>query len=481
MLHDARLPGGLIAGPVWGREHIRRAVVLTLAGGAAAAGFGLLASRAPAHALILLGVAILVPLALTAPLASLSLLLFLAVLVPQGVHDLLSIGAAPGRPALALIDLLVILGLVRVAVLGLRRSWGWPFLIATALLVATAAQTLHGVVDGWPVGEVGQEARRVTLGLGGFLLALPVLHDPVGRRRLMPVLVAIGVCLGTWGLAQWALKIDFAASADVGVREGVALTSAGKGQLQGGLYAYPVAVVLAFSALVSGHLATPGARRLVAFVLAINSVCLLLTYERTFWAAAVLGCLFVLALAGPAARRRALRWTPPALVVSLVLAAAVAPGELRTAVERFTSVSQYETDSSLEFREEESRAVTQAIRESPIAGSGLGGAVTWGHEWRFGRQETAFAHVGYLWLSWKLGLPLALATVALLVATVFRRDPTRRRSRYGALRTGAQASILALLLVNVTFPSFNALGVTALTGLLVAVAWVPRHSAEGPG
>lgn len=460
------------------REQTWRIAGLTLLTVAAAGAFGALASRSFSEALILLGVVVVVALATLAPFATLALLLFLAVLIPQGVHEVLSVGASPGRPGLALVDLLVVLGVARVGVMGLRRHWGWPFLIACALLVATVAQTAHGVADGWPLGEVGQEARRVTLALGGFLLALPVLHDPAARRRLPSMLLVLGACLGTWGLLQWALEIDFAQGADVGVRDGVALTSAGKGQLQGGLYAYPTAVILAFSFLVSGHLRGRGQHYLVGFVLVLNALCLLLTYERTFWAAAGIGCFFVLLIGGANARRRALKWGPPALVAGLVAVAAIAPGELRTAVERFSSVSQYGTDSSLEFRREESRTVVEAIRSSPLLGSGLGAAVTWGHEWRFGRQETAYAHVGYLWLSWKFGLPVALSTLTFLAACVLRRDSSRQLSSYGALRTGAQGSILGILIINLTFPAFNALGVTAVLGLLAAIVWVPAQASQ---
>jgi len=39
------------------------------------------------------------------------------------------------------------------------------------------------------------------------------------------------------------------------------------------------------------------------------------------------------------------------------------------------------------------------------------------------------------------------------------------------LRRGSQASLVAVLLICVMFPVFNALGITALIGLLVAVAY----------
>jgi hypothetical protein len=41
---------------------------------------------------------------------------------------------------------------------------------------------------------------------------------------------------------------------------------------------------------------------------------------------------------------------------------------------------------------------------------------------------------------------------------------------FGALRGGAQAALLLLLLASITFPAFEALGITAVMGLLVALS-----------
>jgi hypothetical protein len=42
------------------------------------------------------------------------------------------------------------------------------------------------------------------------------------------------------------------------------------------------------------------------------------------------------------------------------------------------------------------------------------------------------------------------------------------------LVTGAQASLLGVLLVSVTFPPFNALTLTATLGMLIAMAVLPQ-------
>jgi predicted acyltransferase len=45
-----------------------------------------------------------------------------------------------------------------------------------------------------------------------------------------------------------------------------------------------------------------------------------------------------------------------------------------------------------------------------------------------------------------------------------------------ALRGGAQAALLLLLLASFTFPAFEALGITAVMGVLAALAFAPREA-----
>ena len=288
--------------------------------------------------------------------------------------------------------------------------------------------------------------------------------------------MVLGLCLGAWGLAQWLFAIDFTAGADVGIRPGVEETSGGRGSLQGGLYGYPVAVTFAFAALVSGWMRSLEARCLVALVLLLNAVCLLLTYERTFWAAAVVGCLVVALRSGPAARRAAPAWMAAGAVV--VLTALMLLGETRTATERLFSVTEYSSHDSFESRQVESRAVSAAISERPLTGSGLGATITWGKEGVFRTETTPFSHNGYLWLAWKVGLPLAALLVGVLLMAALRPAPRGDDGWLRTLRVSSQASLLALLVIGLTFPPFNAFGITAAMGVMVAACLV-RPKATG--
>jgi hypothetical protein len=449
--------------------------MLIAGAGLAAIAFGALV---PAHPLDAIVVICLVPLALAAPTASLAMVLAITVLVPYDVQNHLSIGSGVGGPGFLIADALVAVGLCRLLVLAalgrarLRSAQLAAFVLLALLLAALA----HGVAAGAAVSEAGFEGRSAILGVSGFILALPLLEDRVSRRRLQGALLALGAALGVWGLAQWFFHVSYTAAGDVGVRPGIdQIAAVSGGQLQGGLYAYPVAVTLAFAVLLwtrgrASSLALPA-----ALVLALNSVCAVLTYERTIWGASVIGCLIVAVRFGRGS------WRTAGTLVAIGALGFLAVGglgssALPTAVQRVTSVARYSSDNSIESRRVESAAVIRAIRADPVTGAGFGATITWGKPGVFATTTTGFSHDGYLWLAWKVGLPLALVLVGAIGMAAVRAGP-----RNDVLRVGSQAALLAMLAICVTFPAFNALGITSVIGLLVAarVARVPPLSAAG--
>jgi hypothetical protein len=435
-----------------------------------AAGFG---AALPDHPVEALAVICLVPLAFAAPVAALAVVLSVTALVPYDLQNRLSVGGGTGVPGLLLVDVLLLLGLCRIALLLLTRRMrpAGPVLVAGALLALFTAAMLNGIAEGASASDAGNEARCLLLGAGAFILAWPLLVDPPARRRLYGALLALGLAVGLWGLVQWVFKFDYTAAGDVGVRPGIdQIAAVGGGQLQGGLFAYPVAVTLSFAVLLSGAARSAGARALAAGIFALNGACVLVTYERTTWGAALIGCLVVAVAFGRGAWRPALMWSSLGLAGLLVLAA-VGPGSLGTAYARATSVLQYRSDNSVQARQVESHAVVAAIRRHPVTGEGFGTTVTWGKRDVFGTTTTSYTHNGFLWLTWKLGIPLSLLVVALVAAVALRR---RRRGTHDppadrVMRLGSQGALVTLLLSCVTFPIFNTLGITAVMGLLVAV------------
>jgi O-antigen/teichoic acid export membrane protein len=431
---------------------------------AAAAVFGALAGVEPKLAVGLAGGALLVALPFVAPVAHLVLLLLVTTIAPYDLQSALAFGRGAGSPGLLPSDVLLLGGLAR-AILALlehppARRARWMLAVLLAVLAAAALQAVHGVANGYEAGTAGAELR-VLAGFGAAAVALPLLADPATRRRLLNGLLGVGLAVGLWGMVQWTVDIPFTAAGDAGVREGVRLTEGGRGQIQGGLFAFPVAVVMGVAALLSRELR---ARALVVVMVALNAVGLLLTYERTFWVATLLALAVLVARSAPRQRVRALVAGPALVGLALAVLAVAAPRDVEAAGERLLSIGQYDRDLSVRFRLTETRHVMGEIERHPLAGAGLGATILWGRAYEGVRPTTeSFAHNGYLWLAWKLGAPAAALLVLLLGAAVLLRGPP------DAMRLGAQASLLLLLVASVTFPAFNTLGITATMGVLLAL------------
>ena len=76
-----------------------------------------------------------------------------------------------------------------------------------------------------------------------------------------------------------------------------------------------------------------------------------------------------------------------------------------------------------------------------------------------------------------LGGLLAIFLIPVLagIVRVWRRP--REPTALEAIRGGAQAALVLLLLASLTFPAFEALGITAVMGVLAALAFAPREAA----
>jgi O-antigen ligase len=454
----------------------RRSVAVPLvAAGAVAA--GAVAAIEPVGVLGLIVAGGLVAMTFAAPVASLTLLLFLTCVVPYGIQNRLGVGGGEGAPGLLLSDLLLLTGLARAAFLLATRPLDKRLLrhclILFAVLAVVGLQFFHGIRSGNDVSRAGQDGR-VLLGLGTFFAAILILDDAAARRRLLAGLAALALLLGLWGVLQWFGHVSFGAAGDVGVRPGVRLTTAGTGQLQGGEYGFPVAVIACFAVLLSGAVRGTVPRTVLALALALNAIACLVTFERSFWLSALIGIALVL-LRSPAAHRlKAVLATPFAVILALAALSAVAPGELATARERLLSLGQYASDDSVRYRVRESEHVLQQIRARPLAGSGLAATIFWGQPWAQAPPKSyAYSHNGYLWLAWRLGIPAAALLMIMLGFAVLRRPPPVDDGLTAALRRAAQGALAGVLVATVTFPSFSTLSITPVIGVLLALALAP--------
>lgn len=443
---------------------------------------GVVAARNPFAALAMLGVPAIAALPFVVPTASFVLLLGLLAIVPYGIQNQLGVGGGTGAVGLVLSDVLFSTLLAWALLCLLQRRLDRLRLLAIAgtfaVLAAVAVQFYNGaMVHGHSLSDAGVEMRTLA-GLATGIIAIPLLDDPVRRRRLLRGLLGLGLLLGAWGLAQWLFGISYGESGDFGVRSGVRLTSDGRGQLLGGLYGFPVVVVMGAAVLFSGQVRDPVARGLLLTAVALNLICLLLTYERTFWLTTVIGAVWVLMRSGMGATARAVLLGPILALALTIPLAMLSPGTLTTAQERLLSLGQYGSDGSVSYRVIETRHVLQEIAERPF-GSGLGATIYWGRPASNVPPENfTYVHNGYLMLAWKLGIiPALILTTALLLAALRRKLP-RHPALLGATVIGAQGALLALLIGNVTFKVITTMSATGLIGLLVAFVLLPPDRLE---
>ncbi|MGA2756925.1 MAG: O-antigen ligase family protein [Solirubrobacteraceae bacterium] len=449
----------------------------TLVGGLAVL-LGVLAGKHPSYAVAVAALAVVTLLAFMAPVTHLTILIALTTLVPYSVADAYHVGGGGnGSGGLQASDLFLLTGLLRAAFVLPRLRLSRRQLVAVVLVVVACLFTLYeawvGLRAGNGLSEVGAEFRALAGGFAFVLIVMTALEDRGALPRVMRALVLLGLALGLTGIAQWTLGTSF--GGDFGVRSGVSLTTNGVGQLQGGLFAFPIAVTLAVAALTSGALRGWRQWTAVSAVLVLNAVSLLLTFERTFWVAAVVAVLLVVVRSGRARRARALLSILAGTIVGVSVLAAVSPTTLQTAEQRLLSIGQYQTDNSVRYRTVESGFVIAKIRAKPLLGWGLGDTIYWGQPWdQVPPSAQSYTHVGYLWLFWREGLLGAAVFLLLLLLSAVWPGKVRGGPLASAIKVGAQASVVALLIVNFTFPAFHqGSQITYVMGFLVAYCALP--------
>jgi len=436
---------------------------VVIGAGLAAMVFGLTLPASPWDAVAVL---VLLPLGMLMPTGALVAILAITVLVPWDVQSYFQILGGHGHRGVLFVDALLLLALLRTgwSVVRRRTAFDLPMVLGTTVAAILAAATVWGVAQGAGLSAAGNEGRRALFGACTFLLAWPLLREPESRRVITRWLVVIGLALGIWGFSQWFFDVGYSTAGDVGVRGGLS-----SGQLQGGMYAYPVVVALAWSALIAGVPKTSAHRALLVTVLALNTICVFLTFERTLIVSTALACGFVVANAGVQARRNAKRWIP-AIGVSLFVGTVLAAEQARTALEKITLLNDVHSDNSYSHRMIEADVVQEQILARPLFGSGFGATVTWGDR-DFAVNTTSFADLGYHWLAWKIGLPGAILIAVILLAAVIRRARGEQSDPWRAIQIGSRGGLLALVVTSLLFGVFNALGITAVIGLLVAISY----------
>ncbi|MFL5828988.1 MAG: O-antigen ligase family protein [Solirubrobacteraceae bacterium] len=451
---------------------IRRTWLLTPLVAAVAACYGALVAAQPKVALlIVVGIVYVAAvgwMAFFAPVAHLLCLLVLTTVLPYSLQHGFST-----HPGLLPSDVFLLTGLLRAGLvlsrspMDARQRWTLGLIFAFEVIVLYAA--VKGYRAGRSVSTVGAEARTL-MGYTVAFICMATLRGDGAKQRLATAMLVLGLLIGLLGVAQWTLHLQLSDSQDFGLRPGVSFTSGGVGQIQGGLFSFPLCVLISASVLASGSVRSRSARLWVIAALGLNLFALLVTFERTIWVATAVGLVLVIARSKGLRRMKAIIWT---VVIATAAAAALSiasPATVQTAVQRFTSIGQFSTDDSLRQRAVESRHVIHAIRAAPFTGSGLAASVWFGRPWQqVPPRAYTYSHNGYLWLAWRLGVIGAALLFAVVLLAISWRGPPPGDHTLAALRAGSQISLLVLLIASLTFPPFSGFGSTCALGLLIGI------------
>jgi O-antigen ligase len=440
---------------------------------------GLLAPGAVVLAVILLG----------RPVAAMTLVVALIILVEGPAFGILTFTSKIYElqyKDLSLIDGLVALAIASVGLDLVRhqRRLHVPRPLAVPC-VTLALAMIAGVVVGHAAGASLRFAAASEHVLA-YLLLLPiaVCNLELDRRQITRLLAGAFALAGVkaaLGLIELGLHLGSSI-------EGVAQLT----------YYEPMSNWLIMIAMLTVFAAVVARAKLPLRMLATSPLlvaCLLLSYRRSFWIAAVLGGLLVLMLGTSSVGRRLLVPSALGVVVAIWLLGSINFQSQIPIVKRAASLAPAKLTANAEdrYRLNERANVLAEIRAHPITGIGMtipwaATAQTLSLEGESG-QGRQYVHFAALWFWLKLGVLGLCAYVGMMLASMWIAWQAWRASREPLLRAFSLASLCGIvgLLVIDTTASFTGVDVrltvlfAAQVGLLALIAMTADSSTvHGP-
>jgi len=132
-----------------------------------------------------------------------------------------------------------------------------------------------------------------------------------------------------------------------------------------GMFAFPVAALVALAALVSGQIRSAAIRVALLSVVVINLVALVLTFERSFFVATLVGVVVILFRARGRERMRLAVWAPMGFLAVVLVLVVLAPQVLSAYQARLSTLHHYRSDPSVTYRVVESRMVSDRSTSIP--------------------------------------------------------------------------------------------------------------------
>ncbi|HSZ05118.1 MAG TPA: O-antigen ligase family protein [Solirubrobacteraceae bacterium] len=383
-----------------------------------------------------------------------------------------------------LLDLLVAIAVVAVALDLLRNRR--PVLLPRPLrfpLALLALAMVAGAVVGHANGGGSVRYVLVSEHVLAYLLALPLAVanlrlDRAQLKRLLGALAVLAIVKSGLGLVEVVGHYGAAV-------EGTATLT----------YYEPAAnwlIMIAVLSVVAALLARAKAPLWLLLSSPALAACLLLSYRRSFWIAAVLALALVALLGTSSTGRRVLLQALVAVALAIWLLGSINFQSQLPIVKRAESLTPSKLEANLEdrYRLDERANVLGEIRAHPL--TGLGMTIPWAAtvrplpvEHEEGRQ---YVHFAALWFWLKLGILGLLAYVAIILGSMALAWQAWRATREPLLRAFALASLAAiagLVAIDTTVsdtgvdPRFTVLFATQLGILALLVRFAREEERDG--
>jgi hypothetical protein len=344
-----------------------------------------------------------------------------------------------------LLDLLVAVAVLAVAIdiVRTRRPVWLPGPLKPALIFLPCA-----ILVGAVMGHAAGASIRFALGSEDvlfYLLLLPlaVANLDIDTRRIAQLLAGTAV-LATLKAVLGLLEVIGHYGSSI---EGTATLS----------YYEPAAnwlILIAILAILAAVLMRARPPLWMALGMPLLLACLLLSYRRSFWIAAVLGIALVLLIATSPGGRRLLAQAVLAVVVTIWLLGSINFQSQLPIVKRAASLSPSKLEASQQdrYRLDERANVLGAIREHPLTGLGI--TVPWAatvHPLPVEREEgRQYVHFAALWFWLKLGILGLFAYIAVLAGAMtlawraWRAAPSPLLRAFGLASLAGMAGLVAM-------------------------------------
>jgi len=376
-----------------------------------------------------------------------------------------------------LLGLLVLSWVVQVLVerrIALVRSPVTLPLMLFLLWVVVAA--FIGRLAGNDLKTILQDIR----GLGYFVLFVWVLSTIVSKDLIYVMLRVLAICL----VAGFLIGLYYAAL--------------GKGQQIGfvevGVSRFPApndVFIMGAPLLAAVVVMWPSGRRRPWFLwalLVISLIGMLLALVRGYWIGLAAGMAFLLLVSRAKQRVRLIGGGLFLLTVILGSLALLSPVMFDSVVSRALAIGAYGSDTSVQYRLIENRAVMRQIEARPALGNGFGAS----YLFDFSRYGVApflkvYIHNNYLWFAQRMGLIGLGLFVWMMVAFLVSWRGLRRYFAGGdpylvGLVVGSRVMTISLLVVSISSPQFNVKGqvavIAAIMGMAEVAGWLLRQDAE---